>query len=454
MDINHDLKLKIEKYIEKKFLEKKEKREKEWKKAQDECGDNLENLSIINEKIEEEKIELEKQYRPVQWISSAAKRASQIKLITHTLKSTHTDASGSSVFFSKGNELGKYLCTHSISALQMDITGNAAALDVGNFLKIESGEICLIDLIEKDDSSIFQNFSQNEDEIAFWMSSFKETLKQGNLSSHTLSKQIYFPVSKDSYHLLSPLFASSLSQEIFDRIQKNIFGDEQKSTRKSKKDGTYSDQMTIEYRNLALQKFGGTKPQNVSLLNSRRGGKSYLLNNQPPVWKNLEFSTLNLMKKNSFIREYERFYYLNGKKVYQIAYELKGHLELYFKKKNSMAIRDKRADLVDELMDAFVLFSSQIQSQSKSMSGWSQASELSEHEKFWLDPYFDDSDFQKKRQENKWQKSICGIFAKWLNDELSDSKDKNFVLGSGEHDEWIKLIHKKIKFLEKIVEAF
>ncbi|MCF3997914.1 type I-F CRISPR-associated protein Csy1, partial [Pseudomonas aeruginosa] len=40
-----------------------------------------------------------------------------------------------------------------------------------------------------------------------------------------------------------------------------------------------------EYPNLAIQKFGGTKPQNISQLNSERYGENWLLPSLPPHWQ-------------------------------------------------------------------------------------------------------------------------------------------------------------------------
>ena len=39
------------------------------------------------------------------------------------------------------------------------------------------------------------------------------------------------------------------------------------------------------YASLAVQELGGTKPQNISQLNSERRGDNYLLASLPPVWK-------------------------------------------------------------------------------------------------------------------------------------------------------------------------
>ena len=45
-------------------------------------------------------------------------------------------------------------------------------------------------------------------------------------------------------------------------------------------DGVFHD-----YPGLAVQNMGGTKPQNISQLNSERRGMNYLLSSLPPKWK-------------------------------------------------------------------------------------------------------------------------------------------------------------------------
>lgn len=46
------------------------------------------------------------------------------------------------------------------------------------------------------------------------------------------------------------------------------------------------------YTNVAVQQLGGTKPQNISQLNSERRGNKGLLASLPPVWRSIELKPL------------------------------------------------------------------------------------------------------------------------------------------------------------------
>ena len=91
------------------------------------------------------------------------------------------------------------------------------------------------------------------------------TAPRGQLASHTLAKQLYWPVGSDvqadaSYHLLAPLYASSLAHKVFEILQNDRFSDEAKGARAARKDGLYSERPAREYPHLAVQQMGGTKP--------------------------------------------------------------------------------------------------------------------------------------------------------------------------------------------------
>ena len=66
-------------------------------------------------------------------------------------------------------------------------------------------------------------------------------------------KQIFFPISNDKYHLISPLYSSSLCQYFFDKREE------------------------INFPQLGMLKLGGKKLQNISALNVERSGELLLL---------------------------------------------------------------------------------------------------------------------------------------------------------------------------------
>jgi CRISPR-associated protein Csy1 len=95
-------------------------------------------------------------------------------------------------------------------------------------------------------------------------------------------KQVYFPVN-DDYHQLSTLSNSGIMFHLKERINTIRFSDETKELRLKRKDGEYSDKGFSEIYDLTTIGYGGTKPQNISVLNSQNGGKAYLLKSIPPT---------------------------------------------------------------------------------------------------------------------------------------------------------------------------
>lgn len=95
-----------------------------------------------------------------------------------------------------------------------------------------------------------------------------------------------------NYHLLAPLYASSLAHRVFQTINEERFGEAAKEARQARREGLFVQQAVHEYPQLVVQKLGGTKPQNISQLNSERGGNNYLLASLPPIWTSADAKRL------------------------------------------------------------------------------------------------------------------------------------------------------------------
>lgn len=87
------------------------------------------------------------------WVASAAKRVDQIQAVTHSLKPIHPDARGTNLYVEPASlpalqELGSHALGQSFAG---DVVGNAAALDVYKFLKVEvDGTSLLAALLAQD----------------------------------------------------------------------------------------------------------------------------------------------------------------------------------------------------------------------------------------------------------------------------------------------------------------
>jgi CRISPR-associated protein Csy1 len=406
--------------------------DKQRKAAQD--GESLAELKLA---LAANRQEEELKYRPTNWLADAALRAKQIQMVTHVLKFTHTDAKGSS-FYSPGgrpqseNMLnGEVISTASLVSPDIDVVGNAAALDVARLLQVKHNDKALIDCIKQGDLLSLRPFAQDEKQLTEWLESFQQVLTGNELSSHKLAKQIYFPVANGKYHLLSPIFSSSLAHALYGRVEASRSPDA-KVARKAKKESKYNNMMVVDYPNTAQQSFGGTKPQNVSLLNSSRHGKSFLLSCAPPHWKVQAKPPLRV--KSVFSRNHF------GLRVRKETWELQQYLLSQLDKTSVMAVRERRAEHIDELIDQLIQYAAEIQNLTHHV-GWSALPEckLSRAEQLWLDPHraLQDDVFAQEYEKNDWQALIADQFARWLNNRI---KHEKLTLGDTEHREWKKSV--------------
>lgn len=431
---------KITLYIHGKTIEKLTKFDKETlKKRRTITG--LEQLAQFEAQRNEQRFKLEESLQPTNWITDAAKRAKQISLVTHALKFTHSDAKGSSIFDSniqiEENSPG-YLTSASLSNRRPDIVGNAAVLDVAKFLFLEDEGKTLISYLQQGDASPLQYFVQSTSQLSEWTNAFLQVLSPKELSSHSLAKQVYFKINeKNEYHLLSPLFPSSLMQEVYERIYESRYSESAKEARKARRDKKYSDKMVIFYPNIMVHTFGGTKPQNISQLNSGRHGRAYLFCSAPPTWK----AEVKPPSKNFIFNVY-------GPQVKEQINDLKKFLLSIRGQSKNMSLRDLRGAKVDELMDSLLNYAAQIQ---RLPAGWSKTSSLPKYQQLWLDPKRagQDEEFKMNREKKLWLKQTSSQFARWLNNKL---KHKHLNLGDPEFQHWRDLLSKKLKEMEELLE--
>lgn len=387
-------------------------------------------------------------YQTVTWLTDAAKRAGQISMVTHAPKYTHSDTRSMGILL-QPKDIGQadvsepYLNTLSLADPAIDVVGNAAALDVAGLLKLKADGVSLLEQVATGESAALRDLAPSSELLQEWLGGFMQALQGKQPASGQLSKQLYFPLSGSQYHLLGPLYASSLSEILYDRLTDSFYSDAPKAARQAKKHKRYHPDIAVSYPDIALQGHGGTKPQNISQLNTSRYGRSYLLSSQPPTWKQQLTPPVG---KNAFWREYDR-------RAWKVAQSLRKYLENILDKTSTKPRRDVRTELVDELMDRLLVFAAEVQNL-RGKAGWSQESELSSAEQLWLDPHRGNFDaaFKQEREKNDWQTDISKQFASWLNRKISEKSDKLFT-GDPEFNEWKKLLSRKLTLLKEDLEV-
>lgn len=379
--------------------------------------------------------ELTAQFAFTAWIDDAARRVAQIQAVTHSIKPMHPDARGTNLYrppdaLAAHDEVGSHMLG---SVFAGDVVGNAAALDVYKFLRIDVEGKPLVDAILANDPDLATALSDNPAQATNWIEAFAGLVQpRGTLASHTRAKQLYWlsgddPCKDENYHLLAPLYASSLAHAVFKTINEDRFGEAGKAARQAKRDKRDHPGGYREYPSLAVQKLGGTKPQNISQLNSERGGNNYLLASLPPRWKSRAirepWNTESVLPR-----------FGHREDVRALVRGLRDFLAT--DPDPTVETRQRREGYIDALTDELVLYAAELQTALP--SGWSldPRCRLIESEQLWLDPGRAEHDdaFRMTGMGLGWPSEIGKRFGNWLNGQLAGK----LPVGEVEQKQWAR----------------
>ena len=377
------------------------------------------------------------------WLASAAKRVEQIQAVTHSLKPIHPDARGTNLYVEPRTlppltELGSHALGERFVG---DVVGNAAALDVYKLLKLEvNGRSLLTALLAQDSDALaaLHTDPAQAEKLRDAFVSLTQPRAEGP-SSHTLAKQLYWLTGTDAcddahYTLLAPLYATSLAHAVHAQVQEDRFGEANKAARQARRERKMHDGVFHDYPGLAVQNMGGTKPQNISQLNSERRGVNYLLSSLPPQW---QASAMRLPVHATSV--FDRLF-IARPEVRRTVRALRVFLES--DPDANLATREQREELLDALVDELVSLAAELQ---QILSpGWSRDDErfkeLAYEEALWLDPLRaeipEEAQFAHDWQYMDWPAAIGKAFAGWLNAQLRDK----LPVGDAEAREWKKVL--------------
>lgn len=366
------------------------------------------------------------QHVPQVWMEDAARRVQQIQAVTHSLKPIHPDARGTNLYVKPAalpalQEVGSHALGQHFTS---DVVGNAAALDVYKLLKLEVKGQSLLSALQAADAEAVQALHDDPataQQLRDAFVSLTEARTEG-ASSHTRAKQLYWLVGDDAtddahYELLAPLYATSLTHAVYGEIQEHRFGEANKIARQARRERKHHDGVYCEYPDLAVQKLGGTKPQNISQLNSERGGVNYLLSSLPPIWK-ASTQRLPVHAESVFAR-------LFGARP-DVLRTLKALRDFLAKDPEpNLETRQRRDALVDKLIDELVALAGELQ---QLQPGWTRDddrfTQLHRAEQLWLDPLRaelpEEEQFAQEWLALEWPAEIGKRFGRWLNQQLQN----------------------------------
>ncbi len=347
------------------------------------------------------------------WLPNASKRAKQISIATHPCTFSHPSARKNkngyvtSIIAKVEQSDDGFLRTGNVR-VPSDALGNAAALDVHKFLTLlmPDGQQ-LIEHIQKETPLAISLLTISTKPYDVLRDEFLAMISTSNeMVTSSKIKQVYFPV-EDSYHQLSILTNSGMLFELRKRLNKIRFGEDEeekehlKTLRNSKKNNKFSEDGYREIFNLTTIGYGGTKPQNISVLNSRNGGKAQLIYSMPPTLEKREihFPKIDFFKNSISIWEFkETFFALDN--IYKTNY-------------NNINIREGRDYRYGEIIDRIIDKMWAIRSVSKEQY-YEKNSKLKYHQKVWL---IDNEHYQMEREkDDEWLDKIMKEIARWIID--------------------------------------
>ena len=224
-------------------------------------------------------------------------------------------------------------------------------------------------------------------------------------------------------------------------MREDRFGERAKEARNAHRAERFCQYGHCEYPDMLVQKFGGTKPQNISWLNTERRGESWLLASVPPVWK-MGRLRLPLGVASVFGPTLGKLPELRRARNTLVEF-----LEKVEGEYTNVRIRETRAALLDDMITAVVQWAARIREESP---GWSAdvACSLPEEERFWLDPRRGefDPEWRQRRDNGQWVDILLDKAAAWFNVQLTTKK---LLMGDEEHLAWKKELAEAIRQLEE-----
>ena len=353
-----------------------------------------------------------------EWLPDAAKRVTQLSMVSHPSKFSHPSAKTSSVIVQAKPNNDGYLRSGNVH-YPLDVFGNAAAMDVFKFLSLPLTEkLTVLDGFERQEESLKTLLVGADLDFETLGTEFlKIKATDTSVKTDHLVKQVYFPIEQAEYHLLSVLTPSGLITRLKQSIDTIRFSEETKQAKELRRKNEHHEIGYADIFDLTITAYGGTQPQNVSVLNSQNAGRAYLLSSCPPM---LEKRAIRLPKTDFFAQCLYR-------KNYQESFiQLHKFMQLDL---NNDDIRTAIRNIIQFVIDQILVLASK--TREYSVEGWSNQdyyASLPKLQRIWLDKIY-----QTERDEDSdWRDELSREIARWILRSYEKVISDAYKLGTGE----------------------
>ena len=353
-----------------------------------------------------------------EWLPDAAKRVTQLSMVSHPSKFSHPSAKTSSVIAQAKQINDGYLRSGNVS-YPLDVFGNAAAMDVFKFLSLPLTEkLTVLDGFERQEESLKTLLVGADLDFETLSTEFlKIKATDTSVKSDHLVKQVYFPIEQAEYHLLSVLTPSGLITRLKQSIDTIRFSEETKQAKELRRKNEHHEIGYADIFDLTITAYGGTQPQNVSVLNSQNAGRAYLLSSCPPM---LEKRAIRLPKTDFFAQCLYR-------KNYQESFiQLHKFMQLDL---NNDDIRTAIRNIIQFVIDQILVLASK--TREYSVEGWSNQdyyASLPKLQRIWLDKIYQ----TEREEDHDWRDELSREIARWILRSYEKVISDAYKLGTGE----------------------
>lgn len=349
---------------------------------------------------------------PEAWLADVAKNAAKCTLATHVGRFTNPDVKVIWQVEPDASSTEGYVTTANVHC-PTDIATSANYLATAKLLSLtlEDGKTVYEKLLA-DKESLRQELAPlaiDYDQVAQDLLKVK-TFPQPEATDERL-RQVYFPIGKEQYHLLTVLSPSSLMLELSRRIRQM---ETKRKTARDSKNPFYGETYYQLYGLTAIA-FGGTKPQNISCLNNEMGGRTYLLASVPPQ-----------IQKRELVRPKSDFFTILRMRNF---YSLFQHMhKMFLDERNNQYIRKQTRNAADMIIDRVMFYAFALRELEK---GWTDTEDnyLPKAQKIWLDDQY----LSERLTDDEWQNEIADTFTRWIMQTYERiMRREKVMLGEGE----------------------
>lgn len=375
--------------------------------------------SMSETEVRDKELECDDIFALEQWLPNAAKRAGQISISTHPCTFSHPSARknkngyASSIIATAERANDGYLRSGNV-VVEADALGNAAALDVYKFLmlKMADGET-LLHHIEHDTDLAQALLSVATETYPVLQSGFLAMVRgDADCVTSAKIKQVYFPV-EGGYHQLSLLTASGMVFELRKRIDTMRFSEAAKDARNCEKNNTLYDGGYRQLVDITTIGYGGTKPQNISVLNNQNGGKAHLLSSKPPnlAHRDIQFPTSD--------------FFTQTLSFYRIKDLLQSLQAIFLHHKNDWQVRSERDDYYLAIFDRIVERMWSVRAVAQEQFN-PDTTRLNKNQKIWLCAAYE----QQRGDEDDWLDSLADMITRYIFEGYKKTFGKNAIMFS------------------------